>query len=290
MRLILLFLIAALLAGCGGGGGGGGLGNVAATGRIIWLSSGTGPNPPATVQIGNLSAQTDTGGNFQIAAPAGSTSLLVVYQPVGGSAVTFRFDIPPLQANQDLGDFYIGPEKITVTGRVLSAVDGSAIPGASVRFAGRMGVTDASGRFNLPEVAYDSGNVAAFLGLEGRVTKTGFFARDFFPSAGAVAGVVTIEDLSLSPEGGTSPPGNPANIEGFISPAGSAPGTVVKLLQNGTPVRQFTVGSDAHYGFFVVAGSYVIQYHNLINGLSAPDESVTLAGANQVVRRDVTLR
>lgn len=296
----LLFIIGVIIVGCGGGGGGGGTTGTTGTtgtngataiGRVIWVETGFGPTPSATVQIDQNSAQTTADGSFSLNAPNGATSILIVYQKTPNDpAVSFRYDIPPLNGTTDVGDLFIGPTKVSVAGRVINSNDSSAVPGATVSFAGRKAQTGSDGRFTMAEVAYSDVDQTGFFGIQGRASANGFISRTFSATSPASGGVVTISDILLSPSSGENPPPLPYNIFGHISPTASASGTVVKLFKDGNVVRQFTVGTDGLYGFFVVAGSYVIKFNNPNNGLSAPDQSVTLNAANEVIQRDVTLQ
>lgn len=292
MRIAVLLLAAAVLWGCGGGGGGGGNPPVGTTvvGRVIWVVDGQAPSPAATVQADQASTQTSTtDGSFSFVAPQSATSLLVLFQS-GGATVSFRYTIPPASGGvADMGDLYIGPEKVTVQGRVVSAIDGTAVQGAQVDFAARRGSTDASGNFSLGDVAYADG-ASAFFDIEGEVTRAGFLPQVVRAEDPAASGVVTVADILLVPESGSEPPPPPYNIKGTISPTNSAPGTIVSLLAAGVPIRRWTVGGDGTYGFWVLAGSYTIRYHNPTNNMTAPDETVTLANQNQIITRDVTLR
>lgn len=291
--LVLLFVGLLLLSvvGCGGGsgnGGGGGTGgNI--SGQVLWLPTGSPPLPAATVQIGNTTVQTDDGGTFSIEAQSGTSSLLVLYTPSGGSTVSFRFDIPAITGDADVGTLWIGPEKITVTGKVISSATNAPVTAATVSFGGKIGTTNASGVFSLTDVAYSSQNSGAFLGIEGTVTADGFLAQTFFPENLPSGGLATFADIAITPLSSNEPPTTPANILGQITPVDKAPGTIATLLLNGTAVRQFTVGSDGGYRFFVVPGNYVIQLQNPINGMSASSLNANLAAANEVIRQDVVL-
>lgn len=289
--LLLAALLGIVLIGCGGGGGGGGTSGFTVTGRVIALPSGGAPNPSATVQVGQTSAQTSSvDGSFSIQVPTGSDSLLVLWTP-GGTTVSFRYTIPPPTGSSvDVGDLYVGIDKVTVEGRVLNANDQSALSGATVRFAGKDTATDANGRFSLTEVAYSSANPASFFDIVGSVTRPGFLSQSFRASTPATAGIVSIGDVLIVPEGGSEPPGSPYNITGLVQPSANAPGTIVTLLSAGTPIRRITVGTDSRYGFWVVAGTYTISYRNPNNGLGAPDETVALPSQDSIVTRDVTLR
>lgn len=290
--LLGLLLLLLAIAGCGGGGGGGGVATGTVTGRVVWLPSGFGPNPPASVQAGNASTITQGDeGTFSLAAPLGSDSLLVVYVPSGGSPITFRFAIPPVVAGtQDVGQLWIGPQTVTVTGRVVNATDGGPVGGAAVSFAGRRAVTGADGTFALAEVAYSQDDFVFFGGIEGAISREGFFPRVFTADREAFGGVVALEDLPLTPESSGTPPDAPYNVLGMVGPPEFAVGTLVTILQNGTPLRRVTVGNARTYGFWMAPGTYTLTFLNPGNGRSAPEQTFTLANTTDVVRRDVTLQ
>lgn len=292
IRRVVLLAFGLALSGCGGGGGGGGAGSVVLTGVVRWLPSAGAPQPSATVQVDSTTVSTNAGdGSFQLTAPSGASSLLVVHQPPSGSAVSFRFDFPPaMLATTDVGDLWIGPAKVHLAGQTLSAADDSPIEGATIEFAGKRTTTGADGRFTLVDVAYDEASLATFTSINGRASRAGFVTRTFAPVTGAVGGVVTIDPLYLPPDTGGTPPASPFNLVGTISPAAQAPGTVVTLWRGGAPIRQITVGSDRQYGFWVTSGSYQVRFANPGNGLGADPVDVTINDPSQVVRRDVTLR
>lgn len=289
-----LFLVA---FGCGGGGGGttGGTtgGGFTLVGRVIWASTGAAPNPQATVQVGAASTLTDPGdGSFLLDVASGSTAAVVVYRASPNSdPISFTFTFQPIADGVlDIGDLWIGPTRVTVIGRVLSTADNSPIAGATVRFAGRSGQTDASGAYALADVAYDPNNLAAFLGIQGVVTSSGFNAQTFFPDSGAVDGVVTIPDVLMSPVSDPNPPPTPYNIWGVISPQSAASGTIVTLLRDGLAVRQFNVGADQRYAFWITQGTYTLRFRNPGLGLSAPDVTLALQRNDEVIRKDATLQ
>jgi len=298
--VLLCFLGAAILVGCGGGGGGsvtsggGGTtsGNLAtAIGRVVWVETGASPLPSATIQIDSASAQTATDGSFVLQAPVGATSLLVVYQQTPSvEPVSFRYDIPALSGTTDVGDLFIGPQKVVVTGRAVDSETQSPIAGAQVHFAGRKSVTGQDGTFSLLDVAYSASNPVPFFAIEGRITATGYLPKLFQASTEAANSQVSIGDVQISPLAGEDPPPLPATIYGTISPSSLAPGTIVKLMENGNLVRQFLVGTDGQYGFFVVAGNYVLSFENPTNGASAPDMPVELLTPSEPIRIDVTIQ
>lgn len=287
MRLFLAVLIACGLAliGCGGGGGGGGGGNTV-QGRVLDVSTGGPPNPPATVRIGSKSAATSpSDGSFTIdSVPSGANSLTVDT----GTPPSWTFSIGPINGNTDVGDLWIGPERVTVTGTVRDAATNNPIANATVRFAGRAGTTNAAGVFNLLDVAYSSATQTAFWGIVGRVTAIGYFFAEFSAQPNvAVGGVVTVDPILLTANSNPDPPGTPFNIWGLISAPGGPSGAVVRLKQGGVDVRVFNVGSDGRYLFFVAPGSYEISASK--GASTAPDVPVTLTQTNEVIRRDIAI-
>lgn len=256
-------------------------------GRVLQVATGGPPNPRASVQKGGTSVLTSASdGSFQITVPKGATSLLV--DPLNGSG-TWTFVFPSVTGTVDIGDLWIGPERVRLQGRVLNSTNNLPVQGATVSFAGRIGATDAAGTFDLVDVAYSSATQTAFWGITGSVRATGFFKTDFSAQPNtAVGGVVTVNDILITPTSNTVPPGPPYNVWGRVSPSASAPGTVVTAKLSGTPVRIFNVGSDGTYKLWLGPGTYVISYAN--GSLTAPDETVTLTQPNQVIQRDVVLQ
>lgn len=280
--LLLLLLAGIALAGCGGGGGttssttGG-----TVVGRVLNVESGGPVSPPATVQVGANTAATSTAdGSFSVAANNGATSLLVDTHSALG---VWTFTIPTVSGTVDAGDLWVGPEKVTLTGRVVGSTNSQPISGATVTFGGRTGTTNAQGIYSLANVAYSSLTQTAFWGIQGTAVAPGFFATTF-SAAPSVAnnGVVTVNDVVLTPLSDTTPPGTPGNIFGRVTPVNQATGTIVTLsITGGNVVRIFNVDSTGDYAFWVPAGNYTLTYQN--GAATAPSQSVSLASSNQVV-------
>lgn len=289
MKIWLLVLIAFVLVILGCGGGGGAVTSYTVTGTVIWLPTNDIPNPAAATQIGAAARATSlVDGSFVQPAPAGSASMLVSYVPPAETPVAFTFRFPAVTGNTDLGQLVLGPEKTTVTGRVLAADTGSPISGVQVFFGGQYAVSNSLGVFNILDVGYSSSALANFFTITGRTSATGYLPVTFGPSTAAVAGVVDVGDLQLPPTSTDTPPGIPGNLFGTVGPAGSAPGTVVRVFSTGaSPIRQFTVGSDRKYAFWLAAGTYTIRATN--GSLSSGDVSVTVASVDVPVTRDLTL-
>jgi hypothetical protein len=105
--------LTALLTGCGGGGGFGP--STLLQGRVVLVSTGQPPDPPATVIVGGQSVRTSTQeGAFRLRVPPTATQLIVRTPRLPD----FTFNLPPLQAGQtvDLGDLYVGARAIAVQG------------------------------------------------------------------------------------------------------------------------------------------------------------------------------
>ena len=284
-------LLLTLLAGCGGGGAGTGTGTTfTLSGTVVSLTTGGPPAPVATVQAADAATSTNTtDGSFILSVPAGTNSVLVLFTPPGGSPVSFRFDIPPVSANTDVGDLVVGPEKARVHGKVINAQNSVGIAGAVVRFAGKQATTGAGGVWEILDVAYDSANISQFLSLSGTVTAGGYLSQTFSPSTAAVGSDVLIDDIALIELSGPVPPGLPANLVGTVSPSNLAPGTVISVRQGGTLIRQFTVGTANVFGFWLPPGTYTINVQNPLNSTGAPDITVTLTRPDEVIRRDVVI-
>ncbi len=283
MRFVVL-AAALALAGCGGGGPP----SPPATlvGRVLHVATGGPPNPAASVQSGSSSTLTSlSDGSFQVAAKAGATSVLV--DPLNGGS-TWTFTFAPASGTTDIGDLWIGPERVRLQGRVLNSTNNAPVQGATVSFAGRIGTTAVDGRYDLVDVAYSSATQTAFWGIAGTVRATDFFATEFSAQPNlAVAGIVTVDDILITPTSNTTPPGPPYNVWGRVSPSVNAQGTVVTAKLAGTPVRIANVGGDGLYKLWLSPGTYVLSY---VNGLlTAPDETIVLTQPNQVVQRDVVL-
>lgn len=257
------------------------------TGRVIQVETGAAPNPQASVQIGSNSALTEASdGSFQVSAANGSTSIVVDTQTV--SSGVWAFTVPPVSGVTDVGDLWVGPNRVTVTGTVRSNETGGAISGATVTFGGRIGLTNASGVFTLTEVAYSDANQAAFWGIPGAVRATGFFKADFSAAPNvAVGGIVNVGEILLVPTSDPNPPGPPFNLWGQVTAPGGAAGSIVRLKQNGNDVRVFNVGADGRYFFFVTPGDYTIAASK--GGSNAADIFVTLTQPTEVLRRDVNI-
>jgi len=284
-----LFFLILVFLGCGGGGGGGSSSNDAtATGRIVQVETGAAPNPAASVQIGSGSVLTDASdGSFQLDAKVGSSVLTADTQTV--SSGVWVFNIVPLVAGvNDVGDLWVGPERVTLRGTVRNSATNDPIVGATVSFGGRQGTTNGSGIFSLAEVAYSSATQVAFWGIPGSVRATGFFKTDFSAAPNiASGGIVDVGEIFLVPTSDPNPPGPPYNIWGQVTAPGGPSGAIVRLKQGGVDKRVFNVGPDGKYFFFVVPGSYVISASK--GASTAADINVTLTSPTEVIRRDVVI-
>ncbi len=284
LRIALLAVTALIIGACGGGGGGGSAATATLVGRVLSVETGTASNPKSSVQVGSASVITENDGSFQLTVSEGATSATVDTRSAWG---TFSYTYPSAKGTADVGDWWVGPIKVAVAGKVVSSVDGSVIEGATVEFAGRRGTTGADGKFRLTNVAYSGATQTVFWGIAGNVTSIGFFATQFSTQPKLpVAGTVTVDDIVMTPSSDIDPPPTPFNIWGRISPSAQAPGAIATLKLAGVPVRIYNVGSDAVYRFWVPPGSYTIE---IVKGTLNANATANLTAPDQVIRKDVTL-
>ncbi|MDX2065641.1 MAG: hypothetical protein SFX74_07870 [Fimbriimonadaceae bacterium] len=287
-RCGLLALLAVTLAACGGGGGGsnGTTTKVPLAGRVLDVVSTGALNPAATVAAGGGTDSTDlTDGSFSFDVNRGTTAVTVT--PTGTSYGTFTFTFPAINDSTDVGDLYVGPNRVTVRGTVRDAATNDPIANAQLAFAGRTAVTNAAGQFSLTEVAYANSTQAGFWGIIGAARATGYFATEFSANGKtATSGVVTVDDVLLAPDNDL-PPGVPYNVYGRVTGGTTVEGAVVQLRQGGTTVRQFTVGANGQYQFWVPRGTYEVRATR--GPQSGGPFSVALPQSNSIVRRDIPL-
>ena len=286
VRYAVCVLLCYALTACGGGGGGGGGTNANLTGRVIYVETGGAPNPQASVQVGGVSVLTDASdGSFTLSVPQGTTKLTVDTKSASG---VWTFAIPPATGTQDVGDLWVGPNRVTLTGQVLDSSTNAGIKGASVTFGGAIGTTDSTGTFSLNPVAYPTTNLAAFWGIVGNVNATNYYANTFNASPNtSVAGVVNVAAILMTPLSNTTPPPPPYNIWGEITPTNLGANCKVTLLQNGTPVRVTHADSSGTYYLWVVPGTYTL--HFVSGSHTTGDLPVTVKTTNDVERVDAVL-
>lgn len=290
---LLILLSGGAATGCGGGSGSTGTGSTngtngdgtVLTGRVVSIVTGGPVTPAPSVQTdeGRVTASAD--GSFAVDARAGTETVLIDTPSFGvfsftGTAVS--------EVTTDLGDLYVGPQRVTLTGILRSGTAGAVISGGTVTFGGRRANTDANGRFTLSDVAYAPDTTAAFLGIVGTARAPGFIAGEFTTQGRTpTAGALDLGEVLLTPESDPSPPGLPFTIFGTVSPFSAAPGTVVSLRSGTTEVRRTTVGNDATYGFWVAPGTYTVTFTK--GTRTAGPFTVTLADTTSVVPLNATL-
>lgn len=286
LALLLALSVGFVAAGCGGGGGGAsGGGSIAVTGAVSDVVIGV-PNPAALVSApGATSTSTSTtDGSFSINVPSGTTQMNVAWEGAT-PPVIFTFTFPPITAAGSVGTLWIGPLKVTATGTVVDSTTLDPIGGATVTLGGVSGTTTSSGTFSIPGVAYAASS--SFPSLPGTISATGYISTNFQPGSATVTNdTVSVGAIGLTPSNG-NPPGTPYDLWGRVSPLKDSPGATVTLSQNGSPVRQTTVGSAGTYYFWVPAGTYTITVTQ--TGYTAQPVTATLASTNQVLEEDVTL-
>jgi len=274
-----LFALLLLLNACGGGGG---LGPVAILqGRVVMVGTGLPPNPPATVQAGGRRATTDTQeGTFRLAVPPDTTQLVVQAQ---GIPEPFTFRLPTLQAGQtyDLGDLYIGPEKVVVRGRIVDAITQNPLENAIISLLGQLAQSDSNGRFTLNDVAYDPNGV---LDPEGTIQRTGYLQRRFVVDQPPIQGEIELGDIPLQPETDDNPPNTPGNVQGTVQvPTESPVGTRIDIFS--PPDAQFPIESvivtraGGEFRLWLLPGNYRLVFTS-VSGNRHAQRTITVTSLN----------
>lgn len=263
VKLLLLLCSLIVLASCGGSGGGGGTGGGSTsniTGRVIWIETGSGPNPAATVRSGSKSQTTDVNdGFFDFETETGVTSATVTTVPTGGLAIVRTFTFPPASGTADLGDLYVGPQEVNITGVVEDVSTSLPVAGAKIRIGGREATSASNGKFTVAKVAYSDANPNVFLGLDGIVTSTDFFERHFNPGDLASGGTLNVGVISLTPKGSVDPPPPPFNVAGTITPANLASGASYLVKLGTTTLRSGKADANGQFKVWLPKGTYIVS-------------------------------
>lgn len=286
---VLLFLLLIALVGCGGGGGS--LPGQTATlvGRVLWIESNAATSPASSISVGSASTATDLiDGSFVIVVPQGASSLTISYSETGSSTPIVRtFTFTSAIGTLDVGDFYIGPDVVTVHGTVIDASDQLPVAGATVKLAGRTATTSASGEFNLLQVAYSFASPAAFGDLVGEVTEINYVTRQFSPPTVVTSGVVEVGALEISPTSFDVPPPLPANVTGTVLPIIDGAGATVELLDGITVIRTTTADGAGQFRFWIGVGNYTVRATNGLKTGTSPLQ-VTSINVQKVVNVTVS--
>jgi hypothetical protein len=281
----LLVLFIAVILGCGGGGGGVAPSAVNVQGNVLWIETGSAPVPQATVRIGDQSTLTDAiDGYFSLDSTAGNLQLTVTYTPPTGSPVVRTFNLGTITADVDLRDIYIGPEEVTLTGRVVDSTTTSPVSGVTVKMAGRSALTGADGRFSMAGVAYSSNTLSVFLGLQGSVEKTGYFTTFFSPPGAPSSGSLDVGSISMTPTGTSVPPPLPYNVSGSFTNGGG--GASVQVLSGATVIRSVTADGLGQFKLWLPAGTYTV---NATLGAQSGSNNVTVSNVNSLTSVQITL-
>ena len=275
--------------GCGGGGGGtgttGGTTQVL-TGRVLDVVS-TGPvTPVATVSVatGESTTTSTSDGFFLLDVPITAAAANVAT----GSYGTWTFAFPPSATDLDLGDLWVGPQKVILTGTVKDSVTNDPIPNALVAFAGRSARTNGSGVFSLADVAYSNTSQTGFWSIEGRVQSDGYFANGFTANGKvASAGTVSVGTILLVSSGTGTPPGGPYNVYGIARKAGAGVAATIDIFKGATEVRQVTAAADGRYYVWLPVGTY--QLKPTFSGTTGPNVSVNITQSNQILNQDLAI-
>lgn len=288
MKRLVSLLPLALLAGCGGGGGGGGGGGQTGDvlGRVVWVETGAAPDPVASVRAGTASTTTDpVDGFFQVASPVGPGQLTVTFARTTGSPIVRTFDFVGAAGTVDVGDLYIGPQEVDLVGRVVDSSSSTPLGNASLAIAGRKATSTTDGSFRIRKVAFSPNGLAVFLGLQGRASRTGYFARNFSPPSGPTGGVVDVGQIALTPEGSPDPPPPPFNLTGRVLPVDQGVGATVTLLQGSAIVRRTVADAAAEFRIWAPAGTYTLR---ATKGAASAQASVTITDPSNVLNVNVS--
>lgn len=282
--IALLALMLAVILGCGGGGGGTQVGTVTVQGNVLWIETGSAPSPQATIRIGDKSVLSDaTDGYFSLDPTAGNLSLTVTYTPNSGPAIVRTFDLGLISSDTDLGDLYIGPESVTVSGQVLDSTNAVPVSGAKVSLAGRSALSGSDGRFAITDVAYSSNTLTVFLGLQGKVERSSYFSTFFSPPGAPTGGVVDVGQISLVPTGSTTPPPLPYNVNGSVV---SGAGSDIQVLSGSTVIRHITADGLGQFTLWLPAGNYTV---NATLGSLSGTSNLTVSSVNSITNVQITL-
>lgn len=290
MRVFVHLFVAIVLgfiSGCVGGATGGGGGGIQASGVVKDVSTGEGPDPVATVTIGSSSTQTQAiSGNFQLNnVEQGSSSMTVT-----SNYPTFNFEFPAILASVFLGEFWIGPDTVTIVGSVVDVNTTEPIAGVLIKFAGRRALTDSNGEFILLEVAYDYSDSFIFDTILGTAEKEDYIPTAFTANQNPIQGVITLPPILMAPSNDPNPPPPPYNLWGNVttSDGASSSGATVTLFKGPDPIRVTTVDANGKYYFWVPPFDYDILVQK--NGYQDAMASVSgFTNANQIIQVDIHL-
>ncbi|MFN7016743.1 MAG: hypothetical protein ACK4P5_06215 [Fimbriimonadales bacterium] len=283
---LLTLWIALGLSACGGGGS---LGPSALVqGRVVLVSTGQPPNPPATVIVGSQRVQTSTQeGAFQLRVPTDATQLIVRTPGLPD----FTFNLPPLQAGQtvDLGDLYVGSQVISVQGRIVDALTQDPVGEASVTLLGQRTLSNPStGRFTLNGVAYDPQGV---LDPEGEVQKDGYIPRRFLADAPVIDGIMEVGDLPILRQTEDNPPSQPGNVRGVVQvPASDAVGVRIDIYSPPnapTPSESLILSNaDGAFQLWLLPAQYRLVF---TKGNRTAERTVSVASLSQQIDLGIVL-
>ena len=278
------------LFGCGSGGGGAPPADV--QGKVLLVTTGSPPNPAATVNIGGSSIATSADGTFVLRGVSSASTQISI---TGTGIKTLTQKLPTLKANSvnDLGSIYVvdttSDYTATTSGKVVRADTQAALQGATVLLNGQATTTDATGAFSFSNLPVGLGGPGIQVGL---ITAQGFEDKPIIidPPLGKSPPNNDLGNIPISPPVGGIP-GGPTDISGKISLQGMSDfsGTTVTLINKttGATLGSGTTGSDGAFGFWVVAGTYTVKADH--TGFKSQSQDVNLARPDQPQTVNMTL-
>jgi len=245
----------------------------------------TGPvSPVATINVatGESTTTSASDGFFLVDVPVTTAAANVVT----GSYGTWTFTFPPSASDLDLGDLWVGPQKIVLSGTVKDSATNLPVSNALVAFGGRSARTNGAGVFSLADVAYSTASQTGFWSIEGRVQADGYFANGFTANGKvAAAGTVNVGTVQLVASGSSTPPGGPYNVYGIARAAGIGVPATIDIFKGATEVRQVTASADGRYYVWLPVGTY--QLKPTFSGSTGPNAAVTVGQSNQIQNQDL---
>jgi hypothetical protein len=246
------------------------------------------------VQIGGASFTTTANGTFLINTNTTATQLQVTATGAG----TLTQPLPTLVATpqlNDIGDVFVTADGYTAiaSGTVVRAADLTPVANATVRLNGQVKITGASGTFQFTGLPVGLGSTTDPVGL---VTADQLENKPIileFPlgaSTGTPPAVNDLGQIQMVPLVG-SIPGGPSNIRGTVDTPALADdsGTVVnlRLKSDNSLILTTTTNASGAYGFFVIAGNYVVE--TVRTGFQTATADATLTSPDTVVVKNFTL-
>ncbi len=259
--LLMPLVLGVLLAGCGSGGGGGSSSGsgVTVSGSVLLVETNQPPSPGAAVNIGGQTGTTSPTGSFTLTTvPSGTTSGTI--SATGEQTLTLALKLTAGQIN-NLGTIYLSASGYTasVTGTVVSSGtlgQTSPVSGATVTIGGQSAVSAADGTFSIASLPVGLGADPTV--PIGNVQAAGFVNKPVLTQFPLAAGSNPLGSIVLGAPIGSSTPGSPYTVYGFVKSGGSPVSTSVSITPTVGPLIAHTDPTTGEYYFWVPPGTYTV--------------------------------